>query len=174
MKREKGFTLIELLVTLGLSGIIISIVMSFFIMNLKNYESISNDTELQFQALYILNFMTNKIIGSKNIELIKGDRNFMDENTEQEISKISFRYGETNNHCYVFSVGSNKINYYNGYYDSNYKDELGVYVKKLYVEPLNNKKFQDADTIIIRIALEKNNLNYEAKQTIHMRNHILK
>jgi len=45
--------------------------MSFFITSLKNYESINDRLELQFQAQYILDFMSDKILESKYIELAR-------------------------------------------------------------------------------------------------------
>jgi len=68
MKDKRGFTLIELLVVLGLAGIVISVVMSFFIANYKNYERINNESELQYQSQYMINYMTNKILEAENFD----------------------------------------------------------------------------------------------------------
>lgn len=172
MKNQKGFTLIELLITLGLTGIIISIVMSFLIFNLKSYETISDDSELQFQTQYILNFMTNKILECKNIELVKENTvSHLKKTSEQNVTRISFRYVNDFSKCYNFVVMNDKIRYGNSKSTDLPNDELGIYIKNLYVTPLNGKSFEEAYVINLRIVLEKKNQRYEAEQTVYMRNY---
>lgn len=171
METKKGFTLVELLITLGLSCIIISLTMSFFINNLKNYKYINNNTELQFQAQYILNFMSNKILLSKHIELVKENTSsYIKRENEQKITKISFRYGINSNQCYNFEIKNNKIYYGNSYSFSTPTDELGCYVKEVKVAPINGKSFEFTKSLIISITLEKDDQQYEIEQTINMRN----
>lgn len=168
---KKGFTLVELLVVLGLFGIIISLVMSLFITNLKSYETINNYTELQFQSQYILNFMANKILESKYIELAKANTSsHLKKTGERKITKISFRYGIKRNQCYNFEIKNNKIYYGNtcSFYCPTI--ELGCYIRELKVEPICGKKFKDSDAIRIILILEKDKQIYETEQTVHMRN----
>lgn len=170
--KQKGFTLAELLVTLGLLGIITPIVMSFFITSLKNYESINDRLELQFQAQYILDFMSDKILESKYIELARENTiSHLKKINEQNITKISFRYGDNVNQCYNFEIKSGKIRYGNARSNISPTDELGAYVEKLTATPINGKKFEDTEAIIIKITLEKSNQIYEAEQMVYMRNY---
>jgi len=68
MRDKRGFTLIELLVVLGLAGIVISVVMSFFIANYKSYNRLNTQSELQYQSQYMINYMTNKILEAENFD----------------------------------------------------------------------------------------------------------
>lgn len=170
-KRE-GFTLTELLVVLGLVGVVISIVMSFFIAGFNNYRTINDKLELQFQSQYILNFMSSRIIESKYIELVKDNTlSHLKKSGEQNITKISFRYGENVNQCYNFEIRYDKIRYGNARSSVTPTDELGVYVKKLTATPVNEEKFEDAEAVKLKILLEKNQQTYEAEQTVFMRNY---
>lgn len=170
--RREGFTLAELLVVLGLVGVVISIVMSFFIAGFSNYRTINDELELQFQSQYILNFMASRIIESKYIELAKGNTSsHMKKSGEQNITKISFRYGDNANQCYNFEIRYDKIRYGNARSSVTPTDELGVYVKKLTATPVNGKKFEDAGAVKLKILLEKNKQVYEAEQTVFMRNY---
>lgn len=172
MKKQKGFTLVELLVSIGLFSIIFSLIMSIFIVNYKNYKSIKNDTELQFQAQYILNFMSNKIIESKYIEQAKYNViSHLKKTNEQEITKISFRYGEDSTKCYIFEVINNKIFYGNGLAVNSANVALGDYVSEMFSCPIpEGTMFEHAEAIKIKLKLKKENQNYEAEQIIYMRN----
>jgi prepilin-type N-terminal cleavage/methylation domain-containing protein len=171
VNKQKGFTLTEILVVLGLLGIILPILMSFFIVGFKNYESINDELELQFQAQYILNFMSSRILESKYIELARENTtSHLKKTSEQNITKISFRYGDNINLCYNFEIKNGKIRYGNARSSVSPTDELGAYVKQLRAAPFNGKKFEDTEAIIIKIILEKNKQTYEVEQTIYMRN----
>jgi len=169
--KQNGFTLAEVLVALGLLGIVIPIIMSFFITGIKNYKTINDRLEMQFQAQYILDFMSSRIAESKYIELAKENTSsHLKKYGEQNITKISFRHGENVNQCYNFEINNSKIRYGNAKCSFTPTDELGVYVKKLTATPLNGEKFEDAEALTIKIILEKNKQIYEAEQTVSMRN----
>ena len=174
---KKGFTLIEILVALGLSAMIISLVISFFIVNLKNYKSINDESELQFQAQYILNFMTDKIMESENISLVRKDDltiyslSFVrPEGVELISNKISFKYGELSSENYVFHIVSNNIRYGRGDKDMKPTVELGSYIKHMYVSLFEESCLGDAKILKIRLVFEKDNGSYEAEQVAYMRN----
>jgi len=142
MKNKRGFTLIELLVVLGLAGIVITVVMSFFIANYKNYETINTESELQYQSQYMINFMTNKIL----------------EATEYEgnvLGKETFKY--ENGSSLTFAVVDNELIY------NDSVDSIGNYVENLKIE-------KDDDEIIITLLLKKGKQSITAEQTVFMRN----
>jgi len=171
-KKQNGFTLLELLVSIGLFSIIFSLIMSIFIINFKNYRSIKNYTELQFQAQYILNFMSNKIIESRYIELARDNTiSHIKKSGEQKISKIAFRYGSELNKCYSFEYKNNKIFYGNGSASSGANVELGSYISEMFACPIPDEIiFENAKAVKIRLVLLKDNNIYHAEQTIFMRN----
>ncbi len=172
VNKQDGFTLAELLVALGLAGIVIPIIMSFFIAGYTNYKTINDKSELQFQAQYILNFMSSRIIESKYVELAKDKTSsHLRKSGEQNITKISFRYGDNINQCYNFEIAYGKIRYGNARSSATPTDELGVYIKKLTATPVNGEIFKDAKAVRIKIIFEKNKQIYEAEQTMFMRNY---
>lgn len=173
MKRnQKGFTLIELLIALGIMSLIISMIFSFFIINFNNYVTINIDSMLQFQSQYILNFVSNKIMESKNVEVIKtGTSNILNAKSEYSISKISLRYGVYNHNCFIFEVRNNKIYYGNSYSYDSANVELGTYVKELKAAPYPfGKTFAESDALKITLCLISNGQEYKAEQIIFMRN----
>jgi len=163
MKRQKGFTLVELLVTLGLAGIIISLVMSFFIANIKSYQTINTNAELQYQSQYIINYMTNKLLEANGIKSVNGDK---EESGTQVINDITYFHGSEQ---LKFKVDSNKKIIF---FDSTNNIELGSNVFSLKMSPIpNDKQFAEASGLEIELILEDGKHQYTATQTVFMRNH---
>ncbi len=170
MKHQKGFTLVELLVALGLVGIIISVVMSFFITNIKSYEAINIDSELQYQSQYIINFMTNKILESKKIVSINRVNSNLSNTTETGISYISFQYGTDDTICHNFEINSNKeILYKDGAVGVTADKVFGNHVEELKITPISSS-FEHTKSIEIYLKLQNGSKSYEAKQKVLMRN----
>ncbi len=148
MKDNKGFTLIELLVVLGLAGIVISAVMSFFIANYKNYERINNESELQYQSQFIINFMTNKILEAEEY------------NEGAYIDKFAFEYADGTE--ITFKREGDEIIYQ---YGTDAPVELGSYVVDLEISP------ESTNAVKIKLTLQKGDSEeYPAEQTVYMRN----
>lgn len=172
MKRKKGYTLIELILSLGILSIVIVLTMTFFIANVKNYEVINNDSKLQFQAQYILNYISNKVMESRRVELIRNTdlKSVINSPREFSISKISLLYNEPNSQCYIFEVKNNKIFYGNGFANDSATTELGTYVLEIRMAPYpDGKKFSETKSLKIIIKLQKDNQIYEVNQIVYMR-----
>lgn len=174
--KNKGFTMVELMVALGISSIAVGLIMTFFICSYKSYKTVRNDSELQFQAQYILDFMADKIINSKSLSFVKQD-NIRDYSmtlarsagTEYPLKKISFKYGNESEN-YVFHIVLDCIRYGKGMKDENSTVELGKYVDSMYVSLFENSSFQNAKAVVIKIVMKKGDQTYEAFQAAYMRN----
>lgn len=64
---SKGFTLIELLMTLGLLGVVMIIIYSFFFTNLTTYEYAEDEIELQQNTQFTIEFLNRKLSEGKSI-----------------------------------------------------------------------------------------------------------
>jgi len=165
MRHQKGFTLVELLVTLGLAGIIMSLVMSFFIMNIKNYEAINIQSELQYQSQYIINFMTNKILEAEKINTVNYNPDESGEKTD--IEEISFNHGLD---VFAFVINGDKdMKFVESSSVPTTETDLGKNVK-LNVKPIPNGDFKDANGLEIELILKKGKQEFPIKQTVYMRN----
>lgn len=158
IKDKKGFTLIELIVVLGLAGIVISVVMSFFIANYRSYEAINTESELQYQSQYIINFITNKILEA---EKYKGE----EDNADGTV-KEAFFYD--NSKELTFQVISEQlvIN------DGDGEVSIGDSIKSFDILP-NPASLtpEEAKEVLITLKLEKSGQKVEAEQTVYMRNY---
>lgn len=147
MKDKRGFTLIELVVVIGLAGIVISVVMSFFMTNYRSYEAINIQSEVQYDSQYIINFMTNKILEAKSYE---GETN------NQHIFKYS------NDKEAYFEVENKKLKYN---HESDSSITIGNNIKDLNIETVSN------NGVKITLTLDKGKSDsYSAEQVIYMRN----
>lgn len=171
LKNNKGFTLIELIISLGITSFLALMIMSFFTVNLKSFSKIRYDAELQFQAQYILNFITKRVMESKNIEDIKnGYESVIKTKDEYTISNLSLRYGDDSNNCYLFRVANKKIYCGKGKKSDSASSELGAYVEELRIKPFpDGDSFDEAKALIITVVLAKETEKYVASQLIYMR-----
>lgn len=147
MKDKRGFTLIELIVVLALAGIVMSVVMSFFIANYRSYETINTESEVQYQSQYIINYMTNKILEAKLYNESSEEFEFVDgsfASFEQHDEKIKYTYGTT----------ADKESVY-----------LGNYVDNLIIETNGTNEVR-----ITLVLLKKGSVPYPAEQVVYMRN----
>lgn len=173
--KNKGFTMVELLVSLGISYIVVGLIFSFFISNYKGYKSVRNNSEMHFQAQYILNFMSGKIIDSNSISSarVNTDNYSMtaarSAGVEYPVDKVSFKYG-TENENYVFHIINNTVRYGKGEKEINPTVELGDYVDKMYVSVLSDESFQNAKAVKLKLVMKKDEQMYEAFQAVYMRN----
>lgn len=148
MKSTKGFTLIELIITLGLAGIIITVVMSFFTTNMRSYETISTTSELQYESQHILNFMNDKILEAKEFDDVNDEFKDIDGNV--------FKFYKNDNDEMIYAYKE---------VDSNLETIIGRNVSYL------NITVSGSNNVIISLALQKKRSeDYSAKQTVFMRN----
>lgn len=171
MKCKNGYTLIELIITLGIVAFITVFIMTFFSVNLNNIYKIKNNSELQFQAQYILNFLSDRVMESKNVEVaISGTNSVLKSKKEYNITNLALRYGESSDYCYLFRVADNKIFYGKGKSSVLASSELGTYVKELKLKPYpDGNSFSEANGLIITVVLIKGEEEYNASQLIYMR-----
>ena len=65
IKYEQGYTLIELLIITAVAGILISAIMTFFIINFRTFNRETDDLRAQTQASKAIEFLTEKIIETR-------------------------------------------------------------------------------------------------------------
>ncbi len=173
--RNKGFTMLELLVSLGISSLVVGLILSFFTIDYRLYKSVRNDTELQFQANYILDFISEKVIDSSCMTLAKNYTDIYSMTTvrstgrEYPINKVAFKYGSDSEN-YVFHIVNTIARYGKGVKDMTPTVEFGNYVKGMYLSVLRDESFQNTKVVKLRIIMEKGGQQYEASQTVYMRN----
>lgn len=176
LKNKNGFTLIELLVALGLSALVTSLVITFFVTNIKTYKELNDEAELQFQAQYILNFISDKIMESDGISLVKNSLDYYSMTSIRAAGsifpadKISFRFGEGVSENYVFQIINKNIRYGSGGKDISPTVELGTYVKSMHISLLNSDSLINIKVFKIILFLEKGNQSFEAEQVLCFRN----
>ena len=173
--KNKGFTMHELMVSLGISSLVVVLIFSFFTNDYRLYKSVRNDMELQFHANYILNFMTEKVIDSGSMSLVKNYTDIYSMTTvrstgrEYPVNKVSFKYGSESEN-YVFHIADSIVRYGKGVKDMTPTVELGNYVKGMYLYVLRDESFQNTKVVKLKIVMEKGGQQYETSQTVYMRN----
>ena len=155
-----GFTLVELMISIALFSILITSVFSIFNNNMNIFNKINKKVEIQQQAIFIFNFMEEKIMESKGIIIVE-DINGRNKHTTNEIvniKKIVFKNNKTRKEKgYIFNLTkNNEVGSYNLKYGIGLSGigtvEVGNYIENIETEPIpSDKIYTEADGIIIRI-----------------------
>lgn len=152
MKDKRGFTLIELIVILALAGIVIAVVMSFFIANYRSYQTINTESELQYQSQYIINFMTNKILEAEKFIGEEADEYVFIVGGKKMIFAESDKIAESERYV-RYKLGDDPF------------EQIGNYVDKLEIVPESSNGVK----IILKMKKDKSNRETD-EQIIYMRN----
>lgn len=170
INNKRGFTLIELLIVLGISAIIISVVSMFFINNSNSYNRVDNDTELQYQAQFVSNFVSDEMLKATNIvKVIDINNNNITQSTGSNLVKKIAIANNDSGALFELKNGNEifYINKSNGYANV----EVGKYIKEIIIrsEPIS-ERYSDAKCINLTFIFEKDNQKLQMEQTIFFRN----
>lgn len=174
LKNNKGFTLVELLVTLAISSVILGLVVSFFIMNIKNFDRSEHQLDLQYESQFAMNYITDLIMEGERISYIENINNSIKTLSNgvvkvREIRIITKKIDESSLNVTtreeIFTVDEDSRKIYHG------DKEIGDYVDEVIVETVpSNMSYSEARGIIITISLSKANLKKSITSQVFFRN----
>ena len=179
---DKGFTLIELLFTIGISSIVVILIFSFFMNNVKVFDILENEMEIQHQEQFVLDFMTERLMQCSDIKEVinRGNSNVTNTSEKVSIKKIVLNGIEPSGKKggYIFQLNYNddrklydlkygilsaEINYANM--------EIANYISKIEIEPVPaNLTYYNATGIILHIYIKKDGRDDEISTQITFRN----
>lgn len=169
INNKRGFTLIELLIVLGISAIIISVVSMFFINNARSFDRIDTDTELQYQAQFISNFVLEKMQKSTGIEKVSRNNGTIykiaiNNNDTGDKDYKAYTLFELKNGDEIFYTQTNNIN-------GRPTTVLGKYIIQMNIVSVPKEtKYSEAKCIKIEFFFEKDKQTYQIEQTVFFRN----
>ncbi|MCY6484586.1 prepilin-type N-terminal cleavage/methylation domain-containing protein [Clostridium aestuarii] len=161
--KNKGYTLLELLIVLGIMGMVMIPVSSFFFSNYRTLNEISGELDLQREGEKAINSIVNEAVSSKGIKQI----NVYTSDGDEFINDITFT--ALNNSEIKFSVESNQLYCKKG---SSTKQAKAKNVKHIKIE-YKAAKIDEAKGISIIVYLEtgKNNkVSKKVKGEVYFRN----
>lgn len=167
----KGFTLVELLVVLGLGSIILTMVFSFFMNNLKSFDRSEDELDLQYNSQYAMDYITEIANQAKGISYIESIdyTNMTASNEAVSINQITFvvEYSDESTGNVSFSIDSsqNQLN------SSDSVNSIANYIEEIIVTPWNNESFNQTSGVILRIKLTKRGSDKLIESQINFRNH---
>ena len=138
--------MIELIVILALASIVMLAVMSF-LLPITGVTTCSTQVRLQYQSQNIINFMTDKILETKEFEGKDADDEYSFINDDG--TKLTFK---KENGKLVFKE------------EDEPEVTVGDYIEEFDITSLNDKE------VSITLKLEKDNIAVDAEQTVFMRN----
>jgi prepilin-type N-terminal cleavage/methylation domain-containing protein len=150
LKRKEGFTLIELLIVLAISGVVLSVVGSFFISNYKLFYRVDAQVTVQHQAQSAMHEIVYKA---------RGATGFIGNPTE---TKVVFKMNGSDNLTFEYNKSS-KILYYQ--YGTKEKVKMAKNIEKF-----NMEKILDGKGASIIITTQKNDSKVEIKDNFYFRN----
>lgn len=178
---ERGFTLIELLITIGISSIVVMLVFSFFANNVKVFDILEDEMEIQHQEQFVLDFMTERLMQCSSINQVKDkdNNNVTDTSQRVNIKKIVLNgielNGEIGGYIFQLNLNSDRNSYdlkYGILSSGNYANmEIANYIDKIEIEPVpTNLTYSKAKGIILYIYVKKGESYDEISTQVTFRN----
>lgn len=175
---NKGFTLVELIITLAIAAIILGIVMTFFITNIKSSNIITDKTELQYQAQNVMNFITEKAMQSSGISkvYIKDGNSYLPQDMSiQEVSNVGYIGFIVEGVKHIFVLDRGNIYYSDSISDlniiKNNKYILGKWLTNINIKSNSaGADLSSTNSIEITLEFEKNDAKVTLSNIVYMRN----
>ncbi|MTI48210.1 PilW family protein [Sporosalibacterium faouarense] len=177
MLSDQGITLIELLVTLAIVGIVLTMVTSFFIANLNNFNRAEDELDLQYEAQATMNYITEIAIQSRSIVSLEDSEGVnqlsYDGNDKIELGEIAFDFeyidDETDNESIrdeSFRLDlDNRVLIHDG-------KEVGRYINNVKVNPIpSGTEFSKARGLNIVIEMSEDNNTKRIESQVYFRNY---
>ena len=177
--KNYGFTLIEVLISIALYSILIALVFSTMNFNINSLYKVERNVEIQQQAQFIFNFMEEKIMESTGLIYLEDMQGKSKHNTNENIflKKIIFKNKPDRvDKGYIFQLSKDpEYDYYNLKYGIGLSGsatvEAGNYIENIELMPLPlDKKYNEADGIIIKINFVFDGYRAAAENIFHYRN----
>lgn len=170
LKNNRAFTLIEVLISIGILGIAISIIGSFFLSNIKTFNNSDTQIELQYQLQILTSRFSEIEYEVQRVE--KASFN------SDKCTKLVFKEDGSNNYL-IFEHKDTKIFYTKS---TNPNDpattEFCNYIDSLKIKPVTKPNYTDLDLvewnrvkgIDIEITVTKDGKSLNSNSTIYFRN----
>lgn len=183
---HRGVTLIEVITSMSLLFIILPVVLVFFFSGIRSCDGSHDLIEIQNQGQSIINFMSDRVMTSSKIIMIKDYKglSFYGSDEKVELGELKLKDDlledfllteeSLSEEMHIFSIqkdpemegksiryGNNKVA----------KTEAGNYIKFIYVEPLpHGNTYEDAKGIKFTMIMEKGNREIKIFRNIYFRN----
>ncbi|MBF8982643.1 type II secretion system protein [Lutibacter sp. B2] len=156
-KNNQGFTLVELLVVLGIMGIIISAMFSFFLSNYKTFYRADDQVEAQYEAQIATNKLIDNVIDAQKIALVQPT---IEDDQWHNINKIIFKKGFVNNKEKEWILTTDE-------YDLNI---IQFQIKLLGPSSYSKGNYEACKGIAIKITSKVNDAEVDMKNEVYFRN----
>lgn len=173
---NKGVTLIELLVAISLSSIVLVLVLGILLTGTKLYKYVNDNTEIQQQGHFIMDFITTKVMPSNEIENIIASNNTSSYKSNESIQLKELVLNDNTlakQEKHIFSIQQDtKVEGKSIRYGKSKtaKVELGNYIKNVYISPLpDGSRYKEARGIELTIKMQKGEANLEVLKSIYFR-----
>lgn len=183
LKNEKGVTLVELLVTLGIMGIVLSAIFTFFLFNYRSFIRSEDQVEAQYQAQIAMNELIENVIGAEGIAIAElqntGENKYLVktivfkiyEESEDEDSFIKVEY--KNQRLYRtdkvnISASEDIKNKYKG--DTFTTNQYAIGIEDFQIQLIGTEDYKKSKGIKLFITSNMNNEEVSLENQIYFRN----
>ncbi|WP_053957103.1 PilW family protein [Inediibacterium massiliense] len=154
---HKGFTLVEIIVTLGIVGIVISMIASFLFVNLRSFKDSHEEISIQSEKQFVMSFIEKEAMESVSSEF----------NTNTLILKSPDPNNPKNSIEHTFKCKDHKLFYKNNTTSTEFS-QIGQYIESIFIEPIFIRDIQNG--IKVTIYFKKGNKEDKATNQFWFRN----
>ncbi|MHB8131257.1 MAG: PilW family protein [Mobilitalea sp.] len=171
---NKGFTLVDLIVSMAISGVVLTIIISFLVINAQSYSNAGDDINLQMESQTVMNQLYDIIIESNWTETVEVNSYVKALIIYNSIDiDVVFLNKQKNQLYLVDQLSTADVSNLSSIPYTEEENLMASNVSEITIFPEEEEKIMNNKGVQLVINFQNNSLAYSVERNIEFRNEVI-